>query len=145
MRLLYEGMSRLFKKIFGLKKNKLENLTVENIEKKLIELGFNKELADEITVTLNKGKNEYGEAKFKEWLNELNYRVPEDFQDERTAINIYDKYSQWVEDEISRLEDEMKLSWEKQSEDLKELDEKARKVQLILRQRLTEIVLDLMD
>ncbi|WP_197284359.1 hypothetical protein [Bacillus sp. JCM 19041] len=50
-----------------------------------------------------------------------------------------------MEEQISRLENELKLSWEEQSEDLKELDEKARKVQLILRQRLTNIVFDLVD
>lgn len=138
-------MSRLLKKLFGQKKNKFEYLTLENIKNKLLEMNFNKELANEIMVTLNKRKNECGKVKLKEWLNELNYRVPEDFQDEMTAINIYNKYSQWVEEEISRIENEIKLSWEKQSEDLKELDEKARKVQLILRQRLTDIVLELVD
>ncbi len=67
------------------------------------------------------------------------------FKDEITAINIYNKYPQLMEEQISRLENELKLSWEEQSEDLKELDEKARKVQLILRQRLTNIVFDLVD
>lgn len=135
----------MIKKIFGLKDRKsLKNITLHNIRDKLYEIGFNKELNDEIMIILEKRFNKYGEKEFQEWFGGLHYRVPEELKDELLAIKIYEKHSLLIEEQVKELEKETKLSWELQSKDLKNINEKARKVQLVIRDRLSGIVLELL-
>lgn len=84
----------MIKKVFGLKdKKSFENITLENIENKMHENGFNQELTQEIISILEKRFNEYGENEFKEWFAGLHYRVPDELHDESLSIKIYDKHS----------------------------------------------------
>jgi hypothetical protein len=46
---------------------------------------------------------------------------------------------------VKELEKETGLSWEIQTEDLRDVNEKARKVQLVIRDRLSNIALDLLN
>lgn len=136
----------MIKKLLGFKNKKaLENITLNNIEDKMLEMGFKKEFAEELMIILEKRFNEYGQKKFQEWFNELHFRLPEEFTDESLAIEIYNKHSLLIEEIIKGLEKETALSWEIQAEDLKNANEKARKVQLIIRDRLSSIALELMD
>ncbi|WP_221563391.1 hypothetical protein [Alkalihalobacillus sp. TS-13] len=75
----------------------------------------------------------------------LNFSVPEEFQDQEKSIKVYQKSFQWFEKEIIKLEKETKLPWKVQVEDLKIPDENVRKTQLVIRHRLTDVVLDLLD
>lgn len=135
----------MIKKIFGFKdRNSLENINLNNIQDKLYEIGFNKEFAEEIMIILEKRFNKYGEKEFQEWFNGLHYRVPEELKDELLAIKIYEKHSLLIEEQVKELEKETKLSWEIQTEDLMNINEKARKVQLVIRDRLSGIALDLL-
>jgi|SRR5690625_4621021 len=136
---------RMVKKIFGFKDiEALKNITLNNIQDKMHEIGFNEKFTEEIMVILEKRYNEYGEKQFQKWFNELHYSVPEEFEDESLAIKIYEKHSQLIEEQVKELEKLTKLSWEKQTEDLDNLNEKAGKLQLVIRQRLSDIALDLL-
>jgi hypothetical protein len=136
----------MIKKLLGFKdKKSLVNITLNNIEDKMYEIGFNKEFSEEIMIILEKRFNEYGEKEFQEWFNGLHYRIPEELKDELLAIKIYDKHSVLIEEQVKVLEKETKLSWEIQTEDLKNVNEKARKVQLVIRDRLSSIALDLLS
>ncbi|WP_100372282.1 hypothetical protein [Bacillus sp. FJAT-45037] len=136
----------MVKKLFGFKdRNKLVNITLDNIQNKMYEMGFYKEFVEEIMIILDNRFNKYGKEKFQEWFNGLNYRLPEDFNDEKVAIKIYEKHSLLIEEQVKKLEKETKLSWEIQTEELKNINEKARKVQLVIRDRLSGIALDLLN
>ena len=108
-------------------------------------IGFNNEFAEEIMIILEKKFNKYGEKQFQEWFSGLHYRIPEELKDELLAIKIYEKHSLLIEEQIKELEKETKLSWEIQTEELKNINEKARKVQLVIRDRLSGIALDLLN
>lgn len=118
---------------------------MDNIESKLYEMGFYKEFIEEIMVILENRFNKYGKEEFQEWFNGLNYRIPEEFNDEKVAIKIYEKHSLMIEEQVRKLEQETKLSWEIQTEELKSLNEKARKVQLVIRDRFSGIALNLLN
>ncbi|MCT8137689.1 hypothetical protein H1D32_07920 [Anaerobacillus sp. CMMVII] len=133
----------MLKKIFGFK-NLLDSITLENIQNKLCEMGFNQKFVEEIMNTLEERSN-IGNKKFQEWFYKLNYRLPEEFKDEVFAIKLYDNHRLLIEGEVKKLEKEMNLSWEKQAEDLIDSHEKARKVQLVIRHRLSDIALDLLS
>ncbi|WP_208585949.1 hypothetical protein [Gracilibacillus suaedae] len=135
----------MLKKIFGFKdRNSLVNISLENIQKAMYEMGYYKEFVEEIITTLEKRVNKYSEEEFQEWFNKLNYRLPDEFSDEIFAIKIYENHSFLIEEEVIKLEKETELPWEKQAEDLKNINEKARKVQLVIRNRLSDIALDLL-
>ncbi|MED3791349.1 hypothetical protein P4571_02670 [Niallia alba] len=121
----------------------LSNLSLSKLEQKMKEDSFEDNLIKDLIVVLKQRLIEFGERDFQKWLYNLNFKYPEDFQDESFAKEIYEKYQFWVEEEIVRLEKETNISWEVQSEDLEKFDIKARKVQLVIRHRLSEIVLEL--
>ncbi|MBR7553451.1 hypothetical protein KC820_04700 [Allobacillus sp. SKP8-2] len=121
----------------------LDNISLNNLEKKMNEKGFDDDFIKEIIQAFKQRIDKQGEKQFKNWLVNLHFNCPDEFQNEEKAVQVYDKYCSWIESEVNNLEDETKLSWERQTEDIKELDEKARKTQLVIRHRLSEIVLDL--
>ncbi|MDU1847059.1 MAG: hypothetical protein E6778_16115 [Niallia nealsonii] len=121
----------------------LSNLSLSKLEQKMKEDSFEDNLIKDLIVVLKQRLIEFGERDFQKWLYNLNFKYPEDFQDESFTKEIYEKYQFWVEEEIVRLEKETNISWEVQSEDLEKFDIKARKVQLVIRHRLSEIVLEL--
>lgn len=136
----------MIKKLLGFKDSKsLVNITLNNIEDKMYEIGFNKEFTEEIMIFLEKRFNEYGQKEFQEWFNGLHYRIPEEFKDELIAIKIYDRHSPLIEEQVKELEKETKLSWEIQTEDIKNVNKNARKVQLVIRDRLSSIALELLS
>lgn len=90
----------------------LANITLDNIQNKMYELGFYKEFVEEIMIILEKRFNKYGKEEFQDWFYGLNYRLPEEFNDEITAIKIYEKHSLLIEEQVKKLEKETKLSWE---------------------------------
>ncbi|VEF49153.1 Uncharacterised protein [Bacillus freudenreichii] len=107
--------------------------------------GFNSGVAQEILDVFQKRIERSGEDEFQAWYSNLNYRTPEDFQNEEEAAKLYESYRSWFEQEVSKLEKETGLPWQEQTEDIATLNEKARKSQLVLRHRLSEINWDLMD
>src|SRR5699024_3114987 len=115
-----------------------------------LKLGMKKEkfpekLIEDTLDEFNKIINELGEQEFREWLVNLHFQIPEPFKNELRAEEIYNNYENWVEREIVNLESETNLSWEKQSEDIANVNIKARKTQLALRHRISEVVLDLLN
>jgi hypothetical protein len=136
----------MLKKIAGFKdKNSLAPITLENIQQAMHEIGFDKAFVEVIINTLELRANNYGEREFQEWFNELHYRLPDEFKDEQFAIKLYENHATFIEEEVIKLEKETELPGEKQAEDLLHLDEKVRKVQLVIRHRLSDIALDLLD
>jgi anaerobic ribonucleoside-triphosphate reductase len=136
----------MIRKLFGSKDRKLlVNITLDNIQNKMYEMDFYKEFVEEIMIILENRFNKYGKKEFQEWFDGLNYRLPEEFNDEKVAIKIYEKHSFFIEEQVKKLEQETKLNWEIQTEDLKNSDEKVRKVQLVIRHRLSDIALDLLS
>lgn len=121
----------------------LSNLTLSKLEQKMKEERFDNNLIKDLIEVLKQRVIKFGENDFQKWLYHLSFKCPEEFQDESFAIEIYEKYHSWIEEAIVKLEQETKISWEVQSEDLKKFDIKARKVQLVIRHRLSEIVLEL--
>ncbi|MEI5908032.1 hypothetical protein WAK64_13305 [Bacillus spongiae] len=136
-------LKKTIKDIMWLDTKDLSNLTLAKLEQKMKEENFEENLLTNVIEVLKQRLVEFGEKDFQEWLYNLNFKCPDEFQDERFAKDIYEKSQFWIEEEILKLEKETKISWEVQAEDLKEFQEKARKIQLIIRHRLSEIVLDL--
>ncbi|PKR77355.1 hypothetical protein CEY16_11525 [Halalkalibacillus sediminis] len=136
----------MIKKILGFKdRNSFINFSLEKIETAMYEMGFNRDFVEEIITPLEKRVSKYGENEFQEWFNELNYRLPGEFKDELFATKIYENHKLLIEEEVINLEKETKLPWKIQAKDLKDINEKARKVQLVIRHRLSDIALDMLN
>ncbi|WP_230501199.1 hypothetical protein [Sutcliffiella rhizosphaerae] len=105
---------------------------------------FDPNLIELLLVMFKKRIQENGEWEFQKWLNDLNFRVPEEFQNQEACRKVYLMSQPWLKAEVLQLEKETKLPWGVQDEDLSHLDEEVRKVQLVIRHRLTEIVNDLL-
>ena len=91
----------MIRKIFGFKDGKsLVNITLENIQNKMYEMGFNKGFVEEIMIILEKRFNKYGKREFQEWFNGLHYRIPEELKDELLAIKIYEKHALLIEEQV---------------------------------------------
>lgn len=138
-------LNKFFYDFLGMENKKLDEITLSNLEGKMEEKNFPKKLIEELLVEFNKVINERGESGFQEWIDKLHYQVPDPFGSESKAEEIYKDYGRWVEKEVIDLERETELSWEKQTEDIKGLDMKARKAQLVLRHRISDIVLELLS
>lgn len=126
-------------------KNALNNITLPNIEKKMREEEFDSEFIDELISIFQKHNAEENQKEFQTRMYNLHYRLPEEFQEQETCNRFYQSSARWIEDEVSKIENEIKLSWEVQTEDIQELDENIRKTQLVIRHRLSEIVYDLIN
>lgn len=126
-------------------KNHVNKLTLANLEQEMENEEFPKVLIKEIVAHFNMMINEKGDEKFKHWIFNLHFQILEPFKNELKAENIYNKYEDWIEREIVKLENETDLSWQEQSADLEKVNLKARKAQLVLRHRMTEVVLNVLD
>lgn len=138
-------VNRFIKHLLPMNQTDLSKFTLANIEQMMIQYGFDHELIEEINGVCQKRIDNNGERAFQAWFSTLHFQVPEEFQDEAVSTRIYDNYHSWIETEVKKLELETGLSWETQTEDCQQLHEKARKAQLVIRHRLSEISLDLLD
>lgn len=150
MKKLHDVRDAIISDLLGMEDKKLKNkllamLNLENLEKKMQRSGFPEKLIEEIIDDFKVVKNERGDKKFSEWMYKLNYKIPEPYQDEVKAENIYTKHKTWIERENVKLEDETELSWQEQSADLTHVSTEARKAQLVLRQRISDLVLNILD
>ncbi|GIN23010.1 MAG TPA: hypothetical protein DEO65_14680 [Bacillus bacterium] len=134
----------MFNRLFKNKRN-LSMITLGNLEKVMVQYGFDGGLIKEILEAFQKRMREEGEENFQVWYSNLDYTTPEEFQNEEKAMKMYERYSPWFDQEIFKLEKETGLSWQEQTEDIASSNKKARKSQLVLRHRLSEINWDLMD
>ncbi|MEB1808504.1 MAG: hypothetical protein LPK26_14635 [Bacillaceae bacterium] len=125
------------------KKEMSADATLQLLQVKMMEQNFDPLLIEELIATFNKRIDTYGEKAFTKWLSKLHYSVPEEFQEEQVAITTYEKYQTWIDEEVEKLENETKLPWQTQTEDLENLDGRARKAQLVLRHRMTELAYEL--
>ena len=136
----------MIRKIFSFKdRHSLHQITLKNIQEKMYKIGFNKQFTEELMVFLQNIFDVYGDKRFQQWFIRWHYRIPEEFKDESLAVKLYEKHSLLIEEHIEALEKGTKSSWEIQTEDLKNIDEKARKSQLVIRNRLWDIALDLLN
>lgn len=120
-------------------------ITLNQLESKMQESGFDDFLIKDILHLFSKRIEKHGEKEFTNWLTHLNYTIPEEYEDEEVAIQMYGKCESWIEEDVAKLEVETQLSWEEQTGDIHHLDKRARKAQLVIRHRLNDVVLDLMD
>lgn len=120
-------------------------ITLHNIEKTMNNRGFDVKFIDGLLYSFKKRIEVYGEDHFRRWIYNLNYTLPEEFHNKETCLSVYERTTPWIEEEISSLENETKLSWNEQAADLNAEDERVRKVQLVIRHRLTEIISDILD
>lgn len=150
MKKLHEGRDAIIYDLLGienkkLKKKLLATLNLDNLKKEMKRSEFPQGLVTEMLTHFNHVIDEHGENGFSEWMYNLHYQVPEPYQTISTAENVYTKYEEWVEGEIVKLESETKLSWQEQSADLTHVSIEARKAQLVLRQRISDLVLNISD
>ncbi|NBJ70152.1 MULTISPECIES: hypothetical protein [Clostridia] len=124
---------------------KFRGITLESIEQKLNEQMFPDKLIEQLLVEFRFIASESGERVFQKHLVNLHYQVPEPFKKEKKAEQMYEDFSDWIEEEVIKLENETGLPWEEQAEDLTNLNIKARKAQLVLRHRISEVVLELLN
>ncbi|WP_044641359.1 hypothetical protein [Risungbinella massiliensis] len=136
-------MKRFIKRYLGMANQNLDNITLPNLEQKMRQEQFDENVIQEILTLFQKRIDTDGQAEFQTWLCNLHYRLPEEFQNEIVATQIYDKCLNWIEQEVKKLKNETKLTWEEQTEDIQSLSFKARKAQLVIRHRLSEVVFDL--
>lgn len=138
-------LNKFFNDFLGMENKNLDGITLYNLEQKMKYEKFPEKLIEELLVEFNKIINEQGERGFQKWLANLHYQVPNPFRSELKAEKIYKNYRNWIEDEVVNLENETKLSWEEQTEDIEDLNIKARKAQLVLRHRISEMILELLN
>ncbi|MEK5522070.1 hypothetical protein B5V89_19350 [Heyndrickxia sporothermodurans] len=138
-------LNKFYYDFLGMENKNLDEITLYNLEQKMRYEKFPEGLVEEILVEFNKIIVDQGERGFKKWLVNLHYQVPEPFKSELKVEKIYEDYKNWIENEVVNLENETKLSWEEQTEDIRELNIKARKVQLVLRHRISDVVLELLN
>jgi len=138
-------LDKFFYDFSGMENKNLDELTIYNLKLGMKKEKFPEKLIEDTLDEFNKIINELGEQEFREWLVNLHFQIPEPFKNELRAEEIYNNYENWVEREIVNLESETNLSWEKQSEDIANVNIKARKTQLALRHRISEVVLDLLN
>lgn len=138
-------LNKFFNNLLNSKNKNLTKITVSNLEQKMKAEKFPEKLIEELLIEFNKMINEQGEVEFQKQFTNLHYQVPDLFRSELKAEKIYKDYQNWIEDEVVKLENETNLSWEEQTEDIEELIIPARKAQLVLRHRITEVVLDLLN
>ncbi|MFD1020838.1 hypothetical protein [Thalassobacillus hwangdonensis] len=115
------------------------------LNEQMVKVGIDQQVIHEWLHLFRKKASEIGEDGLVDWLHKLNYGTPEPYVNEQCAIDFYHRHEQWVKQTVAKLEQEIGLPWEVQAEDLSELDIRARKAQLVIRQRVTDIVLDLED
>ncbi|WP_026907731.1 hypothetical protein [Paucisalibacillus globulus] len=118
-------------------------VTIHAIKYRMVTESFDPKVIDELLSMLENRLKRDGDELFQQWFRNLNFSLPEEYQDESVAKEFYQHHSKWIENEIKMLEEEVLLSWKEQSEDLKGLEDEARKAQLVIRHRLTDIYLDL--
>ncbi|WP_026691006.1 hypothetical protein [Alteribacter aurantiacus] len=121
-----------------------KRLTFAKVQEK-VEERFDPLVAKEVIAILEERRIVLEDKGFREWLRDLNFDVPGELSEKGAAITLYDKNPGWFEREVKRLEDESERSWRVQTEELEQLDERARKAQLVVRERLTEIVWEIKD
>ncbi|WP_051388453.1 hypothetical protein [Virgibacillus salarius] len=138
-------LNKFFYGFLGVENKKLDGITLYTLEQKMIDKKFPENLIEELLVEFNKIINERGERGFQKCLVNLNYQVPEPYKSELNAEKMYGYYRKWIEDEVVKLENETKLSWEEQTEDIEDLNIEARKTQLVLRHRISDVVLELLN
>ncbi|TFJ92660.1 hypothetical protein [Lentibacillus salicampi] len=138
-------LNKFFYDYLGMENKNLDELTIYNLGLGMKKEKFPEKLIADILGEFNKIINELGEKKFQEWLFNLHFQIPDPFKNELRAEDIYNNYENWIEREIVNLENETNLSWEKQSEDIANVNMKIRKTQLVLRHRISEVVLDLLN
>lgn len=136
-------MRNLIKSLLDTTNTDVANVTLDSIEKAMLQNGFPKALIEEITLFFKNRIDLYGEEIFQEWFGNLHFSLPEEFQGEREANQFYHRYSSWIEKELKKLEAETGITWQKQSEDLGHISDGARKTQLVFRHRITEVYYDL--
>jgi predicted metal-dependent hydrolase len=130
----------MFKRLF---RSQHRPVTLESVKYLMEKEQFDPKVMNELLMMIEKRIKRDGDEQFQKWFSNLHFSVPDEYMDEAVAKAFYQKHSEWIEDEIKKLEEEVLLSWEEQSEDLIELDDEARKAQLVIRHRLTDIYLDL--
>lgn len=120
-------------------------ITINQLETKMKEAKLDDAFTEELLKLFNKKIGELGEQGFTSWLTNLHYSVPDEFEKEHKAIQLYEKCCSWIEAEIIKLELETMLTWEELTIDMNHMDEKARKAQLVIRQKVTNLVLDFVE
>ncbi|MEH7235151.1 hypothetical protein [Bacillus sp. JJ1562] len=120
-------------------------VTLENLEKMMEQNEFDPSVTKELLTIFQERINKGGEEQFQRWLGKLQFMVPEEFKDEQIATEFYRKHSSWIEQEIREMEEDTEIPWEDLSEDLYELNVEARKAQMVLRDRISELFFDLQD
>lgn len=138
------GAKKFIKDMFWMEDKNLERLSLKNLKQQMKENQFDPNFIHELSAAFETRINTQGEAEFKKWLKNLHFKVPEEFEGEKEALQVYEKYQSWIDEEVTKLEDETGLPWERQTEDIQHLNHKARKAQLVIRHRLSEIVLELL-
>lgn len=150
MKKLHDVRDTILNDVLGMKnRNKktklLAMLNLTNLKSEMNRVKFPAGLIEEILDDFKIVKNERGESGFSEWIFNLNFQIPEPYQSEVKAKNMYTNYGDWIEREIVKLEHETELFWQEQSVDLKHVSIEARKAQLVLRHRISEAVLNILD
>lgn len=139
------GKVRKGKNQFLRSKQNLDNYTLTAIVEMMVDAKFPHALIQELSSAFEKRIASSSEKAFQTWFSNLLYQIPEEFSNEQDCIRIFEAYHNWFEQEIEKLETETALSWQEQTADIASLSDKARKSQLVIRHRLGEIQLDLVD
>ncbi|MCP8616779.1 hypothetical protein [Salirhabdus salicampi] len=130
--------------LFGFEQ-KSNDIPLSAIEQGMKRRAFPLEVQQEIMELCDNMMYEKGEQGFQQWAKNLHYRLPTHFAKETVAYNLYHKCPTWIEREIKKLEEEVQLNWEKQAEDLHSQQNEVRKTQLVIRDRLSQLIDDIRD
>lgn len=128
-----------------LTKQLVATLTLNNLEKEMNRTTFPKGLIKEMRTHFTNIIDEEGENEFSKRMYNLHFQIPEPYEAEDLAEHVYNRYGNWIEREIVNLENETALPWQEQSADLENVSTAARKVQLVLRHRISDVVLNILD
>lgn len=120
-------------------------INLEKIKQQMLDLNMDNAFVDEVISFLRQGEERVGQERFQQWLHEADYSIPLELQRDERWIELYDRHQEQIEEEVKKLEVETKLPWQEQTEDVSELEEKARKVVLVVRHRVSGAILELRD
>ncbi|MGM8211854.1 hypothetical protein ACLIBH_03560 [Virgibacillus sp. W0430] len=123
----------------------LNKITLEKIDAGMEAYNFSHDVKNFLLDAFKERIRQQGINEFKMYIYNLHFTVPQEIEDEHTAAQLYELNEVWFDQEVKKLENELKIPFEEQAEDLADKHINVRKTQLVIRHRLSSIILDIAD
>lgn len=126
-------------------KNDLKKIKLERISKKMKAAQFDPILRRELVHLFQERIQSKGMETFRSYIYRLNFRIPDEVKDEQACVKMYQTSKQWFDDQIDQFESELGIPFSEQTMDIKTDIPEVKIVQAVIRRRITEIILHIVD